>query len=60
MAVNAELYVQSVEEFALISSEILRQSVMYCDLKGTFKFPASIRCCHLLLHSDMLRAASAC
>ena len=49
-AVNAELYVKSKEEFAYLSEEILRQTVMDRDKdKGSFKFPAIIRCCCLLL-----------
>jgi hypothetical protein len=54
--------VKSKEEFAYLSVEILRQTVMDRDLNGSFKFPAIIRFCLLLAAAVccMLLLSAAC
>ena len=57
MAVNVDLYVKSVDEFAYLTKEMLHEAVCERDTKtGKFLFPALIRCCNLLL----LAAACCC
>ena len=50
MAVNADLYVGSLAEFAYLSDESINDTVTERDPKsGAYKFPAFIRCCCLML-----------
>ena len=57
MAVNADLYVGSLVEFAYLSAESIHDTVTERDPKsGAYKFPALIRCCCL----PLIAAACCC
>jgi hypothetical protein len=54
MAVNTDLYVTTIDEFAYLTTSNIGQTVSERDKNGVFKFPAIVRCCFVSCFGSLL------
>ena len=54
MAVNTDLYVTTIDEFAYLTTSNIGQTVSERDKNGVFKFPAIVRCCFVSCFDRLL------